>query len=65
MNLESFHRVLKEKIMCRLKVNSVYDCLCYLEKYLIMKENDVRKKQIRFKRTNKLKFLRANHEKVN
>lgn len=64
MNLESFHRVLKEKIMCRLKVRSVYDCLCYLEKYLVMKDNDVQKKQIRFKRTNKLKCLRANHKKV-
>jgi len=43
MNLESFHKVLKEKIMSRLKVKSVYDCLCYSETYLIMKENDVQK----------------------
>ncbi|CAI6359832.1 unnamed protein product [Macrosiphum euphorbiae] len=64
MNLESFHRVLKEKYMCRLKVRSVYDCSWYLEKYLLMKGNDLQKKQIRFKRTNKLKCLRANHKKV-
>lgn len=64
MNLESFHRVLKEKIICRLKVKSVYNCLCYLEKYLTMKENDIQKKQIRTKRTNKLKILRINHKKI-
>ncbi|KAE9528513.1 hypothetical protein AGLY_012084 [Aphis glycines] len=63
MNLESFHRVLKEKIICKLEEKSVYNCLCYLEKYLIMKENDVQKKQLRTKRTNKLKMLRINHKK--
>lgn len=64
MNLESFHRVLKKKIICRLKVTSVYNCVYYLEKYLTMKDNDIQKKQIRTKRTNKLKVLRINHKKV-
>ncbi|XP_008182907.1 uncharacterized protein LOC103309388 [Acyrthosiphon pisum] len=64
MDLESFHRVLKEKIICRLKVTIVYNCLCYLEKYLTMKDNDIQKKQIRTKRTNKLKVLRINHKKI-
>ncbi|VVC28141.1 Hypothetical protein CINCED_3A014603 [Cinara cedri] len=63
INLESFHRV-KQKIRGRLKVESIYDYLFYLEKYLTMKENDLQKKQICFKRTTKLKLLRANHKKV-
>jgi hypothetical protein len=63
MNIECFHRVLKEKIICRLKVKSVYNCLCYLEKNLTMKENDIQKKLLRTKRTNKLKVLRINHKK--
>ncbi|KAF0756754.1 C2H2-type domain-containing protein [Aphis craccivora] len=36
MNLESFYRVLKEKIICRLKVKSVYNC------YIIFLHGDIK-----------------------
>lgn len=35
-----------------------------MEKYLTMKDNNIQKKQIRTKRTNKLKVLRINHKKI-